>query len=478
MRTDDQFQSQVIQATQEGDGVNMPSPFGLQSEGNILVPDKKVQIYISTPKNDAGTDLKYKNRVDAIIEMLTGNNGPYRGVQVVTRGYKNPTLDERVQNENRHTLDYSVRGKVVVEYDNDQKAPEGEPPYAKQQSIWRLWLEDQSYEDQWDAPDGSCTLPAAANNGKRDLPSSSGGGCSRLISQFTLSTEPITSPTATSTGMTTSYSASETSQSTSSDVTSTDMPITISSLSLSSQLPFTIRCFPYADPDHSIGNLCECDGLPGRYPELPQPTGGSSDGVYRGCDYTKSPTTAEPSSVSPFTTTETDGEVVVCATSTWENYAANTDPACAGSTTVVSTVMSIASKYFASITASLAAVSASSVSAAVASASSASEAAWSAAAAAPSAGCWIVDDDGFGDILLSVHGINGWAGDDGSKLHKQEDGCGILSGWEWNANGKEDFQGRERATERAIFGLSFCKAGCVERAVHSAGGPIPGGGNG
>ena len=40
------------------------------------------------------------------------------------------------------------------------------------------------------------------------------------------------------------------------------------------------------------------------------------------------------------------------------------------------------------------------------------------------------------------------------------------------------FEGRLRDTQYAYFGLSFFKGGCVERAVHSAGGPSPGTGPG
>ena len=110
--------------------------------------------------------------------------------------------------------------------------------------------------------------------------------------------------------------------------------------------------------------------------------------------------------------------------------------------------------------------------------SSASNAAWSSAAAVPSAACWILADDGLGDSSFEVYGINGWAGSGGSKLWQQEDGCGILSGREFYTNGQSEFEGRLRDTQYAYFGLSFFKGGCVERAVHSAGGPAPGTGPG
>ena len=236
-----------------------------------------------------------------------------------------------------------------------------------------------------------------------------------------------------------------------------------------SQFSMSHVCYPYADPDAGPAPpQCECDGLDGFYPYLSSTSGQSN---YNPCGYTTSPTTAPATSVAPFTTTESDGEVVSCASSTYYNYAVNTIPTCAGTTKVVSTVASIASVYSASVASSVSAVL-------VVSVASASDAAWSSAAAVPSAACWIIADDGFGDSTFEVEGINGWAGPEGSSLWKQEHGCGVVSGAEFHTNRLSEFEGRLRDTQWAYFGLSFFKGGCVERAVHSAGGPAPGSGPG
>ena len=153
-----------------------------------------------------------------------------------------------------------------------------------------------------------------------------------------------------------------------------------------------------------------------------------------------------------------------CAYSAYYNYAVNTIPACAGSTAVVSRVAAIASAYSAAATSSTSVASAS--------------ASWASAAAVPIAGCWVLYDDGFGDSTFEVYGVNGWAGSDGSKLFPEENGCGILSGFDFYTDWQDKFQGRLRDTQYAYFALSFFKGGCVERAVHSAGGPPPGGGPG
>ena len=58
-----------------------------------------------------------------------------------------------------------------------------------------------------------------------------------------------------------------------------------------------------------------------------------------------------------------------------------------------------------------------------------------------------------------------WAGHDGSSLNQQEDGCGALTGWQWDT-------GCTAGTQHAWFNLPFLiAAGCVERAIKSAGGP-------
>jgi hypothetical protein len=73
-------------------------------------------------------------------------------------------------------------------------------------------------------------------------------------------------------------------------------------------------------------------------------------------------------------------------------------------------------------------------------------------------------DEGWG-WTFEVYNIEGWATDGGSSLHTQEDGCGALTGWDWNAATNTEYA-------HVWFNLPFfIKAGCVERAIVSAGGP-------
>ena len=308
---------------------------------------------------------------------------------------------------------------------------------------------------------------SAVQSGSNTATGTGTGGTNTNTSTQTNANSNTISSHATNTGTNSRFTTSIIS---SSDIITTGPTRTSgAAMTASSQFSMSYMCYPYADPDAGPAPpQCECDGLDGFYPYLSSTSGQTN---YNPCGYTMSPTTAPATSVAPFTTTESDGEVVSCASSTYYNYAVNMIPTCAGATKVVSTVSSIASVYSASVASSVSAAS-------VVSVASASDAAWSSAAAVPSAACWIIADDGFGDSTFEVEGINGWAGPEGSSLWKQEHGCGVVSGAEFHTNRLSEFEGRLRDTQWAYFGLSFFKGGCVERAVHSAGGPAPGSGPG
>ena len=426
----------------------MPTPFGLQASGQILAAGTNVKIFVSTPKDPNTEELLYRDRVRQLVDLLTGNSGPYMGASVEIRGYMKPTAEQFKDTRYMEVLERRTRGNVLVQYDNNQV---DDPPKPNQRAIWRVMLEDQIFEDEWDATDSQksvCALPPG--NQKRD----GSPGCSNppetLSSTRTSQTGPITSG-----------------------------PTTPRSSRPSAFTTFAYNCYPFQDPDAGLsGSLCECDGLDGKFPALSQSSGATS---FNPCGYTTTPTIG-PESPKPFTTTKPDGEVIVCATSTYYNYAVNRDPVCAGSTTVISTAASINSVYSASVAASKSAAYVISTSAAnevstVAAHHSSASAVWSSARAVPSAGCWILSDDGDGDSTFQVYGIKDWAGDGGASLHKQIKGCGILTGWTWQTGELYYFSGKRVYTQSADFGLSFFKGGCVERAVHSAGGPPPGKGS-
>ncbi|KAI0122362.1 class 5 chitinase 1 [Daldinia grandis] len=76
----------------------------------------------------------------------------------------------------------------------------------------------------------------------------------------------------------------------------------------------------------------------------------------------------------------------------------------------------------------------------------------------------IKGDEGWG-WMFEIYNIAYWATDGGSKLHHEENGCGALTGWDWHSASPKGYP-------LVYFYLPFfIKAGCVERAIVSAGGP-------
>ena len=141
-RDDATFEKGVLEAIQYGDPtsfVAMPGAFSLARGDEILNPKHNVQIFITTPKDPTTGIEKYKSRVDRIVDLLTGAGKPWAGITVVRRGYLKPRKDT----EDERYFERRANGKVLIEYDNNQEAPEGEEPKANQQAIYRVWLEQQ-----------------------------------------------------------------------------------------------------------------------------------------------------------------------------------------------------------------------------------------------------------------------------------------------------------------------------------------------
>lgn len=66
---------------------------------------------------------------------------------------------------------------------------------------------------------------------------------------------------------------------------------------------------------------------------------------------------------------------------------------------------------------------------------------------------------------FEIYNIQNWAADGGKKLKEEESGCGLITGWDW-----EEASGT-RAPQVHFYLPFLMKAGCVERAIVSAGGP-------
>ena len=139
---DTTFQQEVLGTIESGDPLSftaMPGAFSLADGDGILNPKYNVQIFISTPKNrDTGTEM-FETRVDKIVDLLTGAGRPWAGIQPTRRGYLKP----RPNTDDERNFEKRANSKVLIEYDNNQEAAFGEEPEAKQQAIYRVWLEQQ-----------------------------------------------------------------------------------------------------------------------------------------------------------------------------------------------------------------------------------------------------------------------------------------------------------------------------------------------
>ena len=207
-------------------------------------------------------------------------------------------------------------------------------------------------------------------------------------------------------------------------------------------------CENFADPDEGVAAQCQCSSGT-FYTKLPLLTGQSDQ-----CGYSSfpspSPTPTPTSNPNPYPFTYTDleyGNIIACKSSSIGD-AGVMYTVCEGDHTTIGTDSAIYQHY-------------TSAEAAASSASAAS--AVSAAAAIPTGDCAFWDEDLY--WTFEVYNINGWAGNDGDGLHKQENGCGDLTGWSWGT-------GDTGNEQHAFFNLPFImKSGCVERAIASAGGP-------
>ncbi|KAI1169458.1 hypothetical protein F4777DRAFT_573052 [Nemania sp. FL0916] len=91
----------------------------------------------------------------------------------------------------------------------------------------------------------------------------------------------------------------------------------------------------------------------------------------------------------------------------------------------------------------------------------------------PRANCSVIDDGALIPEWYDVTIItNNYITDDGDKLKSEEKGCGAMTGWDKHNIKQVSYDGSWTAVNAFTFRLPiFIKAGCVERAIASAGGP-------
>ncbi|KAI1081620.1 hypothetical protein F5B20DRAFT_578953 [Whalleya microplaca] len=137
-------------------------PADLAKEGGDLNKDSQsVQIYVSAPctffedeNGDKNCDTDSNNepvwmysRIGALLNTLFGPGTPFEGLTIYKRGYIKPS-----SNEEAAALRLTSRGKVLVQYDNNQRNDEFQEHNPKH-AIYRVWLENQPYQHEWVASD-------------------------------------------------------------------------------------------------------------------------------------------------------------------------------------------------------------------------------------------------------------------------------------------------------------------------------------
>lgn len=198
-------------------------------------------------------------------------------------------------------------------------------------------------------------------------------------------------------------------------------------------------CQAFQDPDNGDEGHCQCSSG-SLTTTLPFSTSSGTAGSGP-CHYTSLPSprvSSAPTTTSdnplPFTTTDPSSNVIACASSSLLAVATFKFTYCDGSSTTISTgTPTSSSKPSSTLSPN----------------------------SSPTADCALWDAGFYWNF--EVYNIQGWATDEGGSLHKEEKGCGALTGWSWS---DEDSGGQAR------FNLPFfIKGGCVERAIASAGGP-------
>ena len=485
------FQDQVIHSIEQGDNgnVNMKSPFA--GGTGTRIPELAAgaggfepEIWILTPVGADGTGYLFDDRVGDIEQALVGTGRAFNGI-----------APQRVSYVPLHPPDAnSARGKVLIQYTNDQQNDMGERIVCPQTAIWKLWFESNMVSDhQWPAV-GNQVAAAGTKKQKRQesacgpSASSSAGTVSPTGSATSLvsgtSSAPGSSSASSAPGSSTGTSAPGSSTGASSGSTSSSAP---SSTGSTTPGPITSGPTTTSAAASQTAPICMNNPVDEDPPNCIQP---SSSATRTAPICMNNPVDEDPPNcIQPSTSSQpfkcSAGSNLGVATydpATWCGCNTNSgtlyptmttgsgDAACAYTAPPTITVKPTA------VPVNTASIN-SALTASISSASAASaDAAWSSAAAVPSAACYITGDDGFGDSSFEVYGINGWAGDDGSKLSDQLNGCGILDPYQYYPDSQSEFEGRTRTTGTAYFGLGFFKGGCVERAVHSAGGPSPDGG--
>ncbi|KAH6889338.1 hypothetical protein B0T10DRAFT_513799 [Thelonectria olida] len=130
------WDNRIIAAMNDG-SARYTKPDDLTGDGDILNLGNDPIIYLSTPVDASGARL-YNDKVNIIMDKLTGDGAPFAGVEVKELGYRKPDGDVQ-----QGLWQNSAHGKIMIEFtpnqiDDDEDFNEVTPdPREKMTRVWQ-----------------------------------------------------------------------------------------------------------------------------------------------------------------------------------------------------------------------------------------------------------------------------------------------------------------------------------------------------
>ncbi|KAI5457009.1 hypothetical protein BGZ63DRAFT_365966 [Mariannaea sp. PMI_226] len=139
-------------------------PDTLAADGGFLSSANDPIIYLSTPIGKDGGRL-YNDKVNIIMDKLTGNGAPFHGVEVRQLLYQKPVGEQQAESFAR-----SAAGKIVIEYTPDQPRLDPETfeestpdPREKMIRVWQEWTDYELIIPRYGEP--QCNPPTEEADG-------------------------------------------------------------------------------------------------------------------------------------------------------------------------------------------------------------------------------------------------------------------------------------------------------------------------
>ncbi|CAI6336628.1 unnamed protein product [Periconia digitata] len=101
------------------------------------------QIYVMRPRDGHTNELLYATQTQFLMGEI--QQGILKGLTPKTHEYKKP----KDENELNTSFESTARGKMLIEYDNNQKV--GDQTASPQQAIARVFMENKIYKQEWAA---------------------------------------------------------------------------------------------------------------------------------------------------------------------------------------------------------------------------------------------------------------------------------------------------------------------------------------